>query len=210
VGGAVEGGEVWGREEGVDLLGLIDGADEVVTPDGDERRALDAREFRAAVVGRVFVADDEVADGNPIPYVRPPHETRGSQSLVEEVERTDGLKGATEALVVRERSVPQRAIGRPLLGRGLTPAIVVSAGHERAAGGRAHDGERPDRLGMARGVHESEKTAPADAEHVDRTEPERQPHALDVRDELVLRALLDRLPDRAAVAAVIVEDQTSA
>ena len=60
---------------------------------------------------------------------------------------------------------------------------------------------------MARGVHQPEEAAPADAEHVDRTEPERLTDALDVGDQLILRALLDRHPFRAAVAAMIVEDQ---
>ena len=59
---------------------------------------------------------------------------------------------------------------------------------------------------MAGGVHEAEKPAPADAEHVDRAEPQRQPHALRVRHQLVLRALLDRDPFRAPVPAVVPED----
>ena len=60
---------------------------------------------------------------------------------------------------------------------------------------------------MARGVHEPEEAPPADAEHVDRSEPERRAHALDVGNQLILRALLDRNPLRTPVAAVVVEDQ---
>jgi hypothetical protein len=60
---------------------------------------------------------------------------------------------------------------------------------------------------MARGVHEAEKAAPADSQDVDAPETQALPHALGVGDELILRALLDRDPLGAAVAAMVVEDQ---
>ena len=45
---------------------------------------------------------------------------------------------------------------------------------------------------------------------MDAAETERLPHAFDVGDELILGALLDRHPLRAAVAAVIVEHESHA
>jgi hypothetical protein len=63
---------------------------------------------------------------------------------------------------------------------------------------------------MARGVHETEEAAPADAEHVDLAEPLRAPYAFRVRHQLVLRALLDRCPLRASVAPVVPEDHAEA
>src|SRR5262249_23783761 len=98
----LEDGELRSRHERVDLLGLIDRADPVVPPDGDESRASDSRQLGAAVIRRVLVADDEVAHGNPIPRVCPRQKACGGQPLVEEVERADGLERATEALVVLE------------------------------------------------------------------------------------------------------------
>src|SRR5262245_19549157 len=193
--------------ERVDLLGLIDGTDVVVPPDGDERRALDPAELGTAVVGRVLLLNDEVAHGDAMARVRSRHEARSRQALVEEIERANGLERAPEALVVRERAIPERAIGGPLRGRRGATGIVLGARHEVAAGGCPDDCERPDRARIPCRVHQAEEAAPADPENIDPLEAERSPHALDVVDELVLRALLDWLPRRASVPAVIVEDE---
>jgi len=124
-----------------------------------------------------------------------------------EVERADRLEGAPEALVIRERAVPERSIRRPLFRRGLAARVSFGARHELVARRRSDDGESPHRLGVPCGVHEPEEPAPADPEDVDAAEPEREPHALHVTHQLVLRALLDRHPLRAPVAAVVPEDQ---
>src|SRR5262245_2667061 len=116
--------------ERVDLLGLIDGTDEIVPPDGDERRALDPRQLGAAVVRGVLLPDDEVAHRDAMPRIRSRHEARSGQSLVEEVEWANGLERAPEALVGSERAVPEGLKGRPLLGCCDATGIVLGALHE--------------------------------------------------------------------------------
>src|SRR4030095_3975903 len=63
---ALEDGEGRVRNQRVDLLGLVHGADPVVATDRDPRRTGHARELGAAVVGRILVADDEVAHRHAI------------------------------------------------------------------------------------------------------------------------------------------------
>jgi len=152
------------------------------------------------------VLDDESPHGKSVADVGAGRDVRRREPGVVEVERPDRVEGALEAFIVGERAVPERAVRRPLLGGRAAARIVLGARHEVPTGRRPHDRQLLDRRWIPRPVHQAEESPPADPEHVDRSELEPLSYALDIGDQLILRALLDRHPLRAPVAAVVVEN----
>src|SRR5439155_27127791 len=88
---ALEDRELGLRHERVNLLGLVDGTDPVMSSDGHESRAREAWQLPAAVVRRVLSTDDEITHGDAGTRFCPRYEALGRAPRVEEGERADGF-----------------------------------------------------------------------------------------------------------------------
>ena len=151
----------------------------------------------AAVVARVLVLDDEAPDGQAMARVgaglrgwRPP--ATGRRSRAGGSWRTRVSKAASSA------SEPSHSARYAVHCSGVAcaRALASARGMNSPLAAAPTTASVATRCRMARGVHEAEEAAPADPQDVDAPEAQRLPHALDVGDELILGALLDRRPTR--------------